>query len=467
MSTENTHCTEKISNPATAFIRKAAQNDGIALIEPSLKGNEWRFNTITYRDFSNQSLNFASMLKEKYGIDNNCKVLILYPFSISLYIAVTALLLLGASIVFIEPWMGRKLFSSLTGELDTKLCITSKKNAFLLRLSGRLRNIRHTQHVSAYKYDTGRFLFREQECGDSPAVMTFSTGSSGTPKPVVRTYSDILSQSDSLGRYISASPNGDLITFPNLVLLNLQRNIPAAIPPSSFKGNSALPADLIENLYSEFGIDRAFMSSTLLTESGGSLNGLSRIYAGGSIVLPEFLSEHNIMHKTTVFYGSTEIEPISVNENIKTDNERGIDAGPPVNGLSISISDPDSENVGEITVTHGKRIIKTGDLGYLSEKGHIVLMGRQHDSPLYKGLRIYPYEIARSNARKGYFKAVIPVLKSGRLIIVVEDTHINNAVTETLKDLHLEPDDIRLFPVIPRDPRHRAKIDYRKLSGLV
>lgn len=469
MSTENTRYTAKISNPASSFILQAENNNSIAIIEPYRHLFSWKYRTVSYSDFSRNSVNFANLLKNKYNIGEGSKVLLMYPFSIELYIAVTALLLLGASIVFIEPWMGRKLFSKLTADLNTGLCIISARNSLLLRAAGHLKNVPDTQNVRVDQFITDKFKFREQEDSDRPAIFTFTTGSSGVPKQVIRTYSDIINQSVSLGKHIDKSANGDLITFPNLVLLNLQRNIPVAIPHSGFKGNSALSPNIIEGLHDRFSVTGMFISSSLLISLADKpvMKNMKSIFAGGSIVIPEFLEKHGLCEKTTVFYGSTEIEPIAVNDHIHADSDSGINAGMPVPDIAVAVAEKDSRGIGEIVVTQGNRTIATGDLGYLNETGNIILMGRAIDSPEYRGIRIYPYEIARENARLGYFNTVIPIVKGDRLIIVVEDNVISQEVRETFRKLNIEPDKFIRMKTIPRDPRHRAKIDYRRLFEII
>jgi len=190
------------------------------------------------------------------------------------------------------------------------------------------------------------------------------------------------------------------------------------------------------------------------------------------------LKDFQILEKTRIFYGSTEIEPISVMEgkHIEAFKERGIVSGKPDSSLDIKIESIEN-GIGEINVKFrikGEGIpdafIKTGDIGYINKQGVLVLMGRKIDTFNYKNKWIYPYEILSALQRNNIRNLVIPYILQDKFLLIIEGKRSENLkkiIEDTLNSISCYPEKFIFLKKVPRDPRHRTKVDYRKLKEIL
>jgi len=142
---------------------------------------------------------------------------------------------------------------------------------------------------------------------------------------------------------------------------------------------------------------------------GGSL----RLLVSGGSALPEEVHQafHELGFDLTEGYGLTEAAPV-LSVTLPQNKRRAGTVGPPIPGVEIRIEQPDSEGVGEV-LARGPNVmagylgdaeataevlsdgwLRTGDLGKLSEDGHLTLVGRKKDVILdASGKNVYPDEL--------------------------------------------------------------------------
>jgi acyl-CoA synthetase (AMP-forming)/AMP-acid ligase II len=110
--------------------------------------------------------------------------------------------------------------------------------------------------------------------------------------------------------------------------------------------------------------------------------------------------------RLTQFFGQTEGSPITALDHeahlaaVGHDAGRLRSVGRPVNGVELSIADPDERGIGEILargshffVTDHDGWLHTGDEGRVDEDGFLYLMGRKGDMIIRGGLNVYPAEV--------------------------------------------------------------------------
>jgi long-chain acyl-CoA synthetase len=153
---------------------------------------------------------------------------------------------------------------------------------------------------------------------------------------------------------------------------------------------------------------------------GGSL----RLLVSGGAALPEEVHQafHELGFDLTEGYGLTEAAPV-LSVTLPENRRRSGTVGPPIPGVEIRIEQPDAEGVGEV-LARGPNVmagylddpeataevlsdgwLRTGDLGKLSDDGHLTLVGRKKDVILdASGKNVYPDELEELYARTDLIK---------------------------------------------------------------
>lgn len=162
------------------------------------------------------------ILARSSGAEKGDYILIFGKPSPTLYAAVIGLLGLGCSAIFIEPWMALSEIEEIIAQTKPKIYIAN----FLGKLWGmRSKAIRKipiwiSQH--RIKNDSGsEDLSAIPLSEDHVGFLTFTTGTTGKSKGVVRTHGVLFHQCKVLSKYLSAQGKSDLCVLPNFVFLNL------------------------------------------------------------------------------------------------------------------------------------------------------------------------------------------------------------------------------------------------------
>src|SRR5207245_2137336 len=154
---------------------------------------------------------------------------------------------------------------------------------------------------------------------------------------------------------------------------------------------------------------------------GGSL----RLLVSGGSALPEEVHQafHELGFDLTEGYGLTEAAPV-LSVTLPQNKRRAGTVGPAGPGVEIKIEQPDAEGVGEV-LARGPNVmagylddpeataevlsdgwLRTGDLGKLSEDGHLTLVGRKKDVILdASGKNVYPDELEELYGRTALIRS--------------------------------------------------------------
>ena len=159
----------------------------------------------------------------------------------------------------------------------------------------------------------------------------------------------------------------------------------------------------------KLGIDvRRKLFKQILDELGGEVRA---VVCGAAALNTKVAEDFNAIGVYTVQgYGLTETAPVVSGENKDTLGYNS--CGKPLLNVEVKISNPNEDGIGEIAVKGPnvmlgyyeneeatKEVLKdgwfyTGDLGYLGQKGHIYIAGREKSVIVLKnGKNIYPEEI--------------------------------------------------------------------------
>lgn len=479
----------------------------------------------------------AALLKV-HGVQPGDPVLIFQPMSAELYEALLAVFRLGATAMFLDPATGREHIEECCQIQPPRALVASTK-AHLLRLrSSALRRI-PLKFVVGWPAPGAISWGRIAEmiphealhpCGaDTPALLTFTSGSTGQPKAAVRSHGFLLAQHRVLERSLELRAGEvDLTTLPIFLLANLASGVTSVIPNADLRRPGAIDPRPVLAQISEHGVSRcaaspAFFERLLAGRSARpkALAGLRSIYTGGAPVFPRLLDAlGRALPRTEIHavYGSTEAEPIAHLERCEISAAdraamlagRGLLTGRPVPeiqlrimreqwGRSVGSIDaaefagnclPPSE-AGEIVVSgehvlsgylHGRgdaetkfRVAgvpwhRTGDAGWLDDQGRLWLLGRCSAKITDSRGTLWPFAVECAAQEQPAVRRAALVGQQGRRLLAIEPSAtVSREDCEALKQAlaWAALDEVRVVPRLPVDRRHNAKIDYPALHEML
>ena len=393
------------------------------------------------------------------GIGVGDRVVLMIPMSIDLYVVLLAVLKIGAAAVFVDPWVGRRQIADFTAFAEPKAFIGIPKSHLLRLMDRRLRSIpiaittgrstlrlpaRHSLRNLLYQVGDASIAAVDQH---DAALITFTTGSSGTPKGVNRTHGYLLAQHHALQQEFPYTDNDtDLTMFPVFALNNLAKGITTVVPYIDFKKVAEADGQAILHQIQSEAVTTITASPPLIDRLQEALPGdvasltLRRILVGGAPVSDQQLrcwQQSLPRTEIVVVYGSTEAEPvahISGEERLKLKSEvrpatPGFCTGLPTPLLGTKVIrieekpiilgqggwqewELDPGQIGELVVsgdhvgkdyyrnpeaTAANKIFdgdrcwhRMGDTGYFDSKNYFWLTGRVHSTICRDGQLIHP-----------------------------------------------------------------------------
>jgi acyl-CoA synthetase (AMP-forming)/AMP-acid ligase II len=284
-----------------------------------------------------QRIDSASLGLRQMGLQPGDRAIVMVPMSIDLYVALLALLKIGAVAVFVDPWIGWRQIAAFAAFAEPRAYVGIPKSHLLRLLSPRLRAIpltvttggrwgslpaAHTlAELEAEPGTAGNGAVQPVAPGDS-ALITFTSGSSGEPKGADRTHGFLIAQHRALAAELPAAPGDvDMPMFPVFALNNLATGVPSIVPAMDFRRVDQVDAATVLGQMESHGVTTCTASPPFfdriaahLLDMGGDPPPLRRILTGGAPVSDaqlrtwrQALPETEIV----VAYGSTEAEPVA------------------------------------------------------------------------------------------------------------------------------------------------------------
>lgn len=452
------------------------------------------------------------------GIREGDRVLIFVPMSIRLYVLLLALWHLGAAAVFLDAWADRRRLEHAITLADCKGFVGIFKTHLFRLISPALRAI--PIKLFAERLPKDNPLPVTPVADEQTALLTFTTGSTGTPKAADRTFGFLMAQHRALERHLSPRKEEvDYTALPIFVLTNIASGITSVIPDMDHRRPERTdPANMLAEL-DHHRVTRACGSPIIFDrlagyceKSGKAPGTLTRIFLGGAPVFPDLAARLvRVFRKVEVevVFGSTEAEPISrvgaarVAASPITAPDQGLLVGRPVAEIDcriveihdgpISAASEDAldrmtlpaGSVGEICV-RGDHVLKqyfnnpdalkenkimtgdavwhrTGDAGYRDAAGDLFLMGRAGSRFEKEGRRYFVFPLEAMLKEIPGVELATYVTAENRLILVYEGAMGDMALLDQISEGPLPVPDRVIGTAIPRDPRHNSKIDYATL----
>jgi acyl-CoA synthetase (AMP-forming)/AMP-acid ligase II len=518
-------------NIATLLQAQAAERpDGVAIID----GRRGAARRYTFAELETDCSRMAALL-HRQGIGTGDRLLLFQPISYELYVVLLAIFRLGAVAIFLDPSAGRRHIEQCC-RIGAPRALIASPRAHLLRLfSPALQRI-------AIKFVVGRYapgaiplgraatLPRREaisSCdGEEPALLTFTSGSTGEPKAAERSHQFLLAQHRALAHALELQAGEvDLTTLPIFLLANLASGLTSVIPRADLRTPGRIDAAPVVEQIARFGVTRSAGSPALFQRlvswcetQRRELRALRRIDMGGGPVFPQLLSQVQQVApeaKVAAVYGSFEAEPmahlawqeISEHDMAAMAAGAGLLAGKPVAEVSLRIlpdrfatplgpftqSEFQAEALGagvpgEIVVTgehvmkgylaregesetkfdvDGVRWHRTGDAGLFDDDGRLWLLGRCRARIEDEKGVLYPFAVeCAAQFIAGVQRSAFLAHQGRRTLLVEGDSRLSKeALLAGLAWAGL--DEVRQVRRLPVDRRHNAKIDYTRLHKLL
>lgn len=312
----------------------------------------------------------ASVGLRRRGMQPGDRAIVLIPMSIDLYVALLALLKIGAVAVFVDPWIGRRQIAAFAAFAEPRAFLGIPRSHLLRWIEPGLRAVPLTVTPGRRlgPVPAGTTLAElEAEPGDGwihpaapadSALITFTSGSSGEPKGADRTHGFLLAQHRALAAEFPAlvgdrsGDDVDMTMFPVFALNNLAVGVTSVVPAMDFRQVEEVDADRILRQMEAFGVTTCtasppFFDRLAASPKSGKLR-LRRILTGGAPVADGQLTLWQSAFgkaEIVVAYGSTEAEPVahlSAAERLAAVSEvrprtPGFCAGPPIGRIRAKV----------------------------------------------------------------------------------------------------------------------------------
>ena len=465
--------------------RAAAQPQAAAIIDAYRS----RQRVTTFAELELASARAATLLW-RAGLRPGDTVLVFQPMSAELYVALSAIFRLGLIAMFLDPGHGQNYIEICCSLHEPKALIASAKAHLLRFVSPTLRRIPHKFVIGpslpgAVSWLKAGYLPSHPDiwpCStETPALITFTSGSTGQPKAACRSHGFLLAQHRVLAQTLRLTAGDlDLTTMPIVALANLASGVTCLIPKADLRYPGAIdPAPVVAQLQT-YDVDSAVASPALLSRLAGYclkrhliLPALRKVFTGGGPVWPRLLNQmQQIAPNAEIVgvYGSTEAEPIAtlVQRDLQTIDSQamlagqGLLVGRPVGAVNLRIIPdrwgtplgPYTEaafaasacspgEIGEIVVSgahvlpgylygHGNETTKikvagtiwhrTGDAGYLDATGRLWLLGRCAARIEDRHGILYPFAVECAvHQHPGVQRAAVVAYQGQRVLVVEPD----------------------------------------------
>lgn len=490
---------------------------------------------ITWAELEAASARLATLLQAE-GLQAGDTILVFYPMSAQLYITLLAIFRLGAIAMFLDPSAGRDYFERCC-QLHPPQALIASPKAHLLRLvSPALRRIPHKFVIGGWL--PGAVSVRQAEAltasaenapanYETPALITFTSGSTGQPKAALRTHGFLLAQHGVLQHSLALTAGQmDLTTLPVFVLANLASGVTSLIPNADLRFPGAIDAAPLVAQIRRYQPHSTVASPALLERIADYclrhrlvLDSFQKIFTGGAPVFPRLLDKLQAIApqaKVIAVYGSTEAEPIAeiahcdiaATERSEMLTGAGLLAGCPVPEIQLRILrdqwgtpiQPLSQTqfealtlppakAGEIVVS-GAHVLpgylhglgdeetkfrvegtiwhRTGDAGYLDAQGRLWLLGRCAAKVMAGGLTTYPFAVECAAVNHPRVRRAAFLQHQSKRWLIVEPVASRQPIEwpELKKELQWAAiDAFQCVERIPVDKRHNAKVDYPALHN--
>ncbi|RYD30621.1 MAG: AMP-dependent synthetase, partial [Verrucomicrobiaceae bacterium] len=221
---------------------------------------------VTYGDLARRVSAGAERLQES-GLRCGQTVLVFQPVSIELYEFLLSAFHAGLRVMLADPSAGKEFLTNCCRRLQPDAFFGSWKAQCLRLMVSGMRTIPLSfcsgawfPGTHSWRPGTGNSPVREV-ADDEPALITFTSGSTGLPKAAVRTHGFLLAQHRVLSRSLDFQDGEvDLITLPVFVLANLASGLTSVLAATDLAKPGSPDAAAIASQCGKFHVSRCAAS---------------------------------------------------------------------------------------------------------------------------------------------------------------------------------------------------------------
>ena len=489
-------------NIAALVLRHAESTPNrVALIDSGKRSNS----RVTYRALADRVAMYAGELESR-GIGAGDRVLVLLPMSVDLYAIALAVLGIGATLTLVDGRFGRRRLLAAIADAKAHAIVAPPRIMRwwpLIPALWQMRRLAIDARASARHPAANASCVVASVRPDHAAIVSFTSGTTGRAKAIVRTHAVLVAQHRALAATFPTSENDvNLPGFPVAALHNLCCGTTTVLPPAT-RLNDASRGGVIADVIRRHGITSLSASPALLDDLARSvlcsrrpLSSLSRIVVGGGPV-SRALSSRVLRAfpnaDARILYGATEAEPIATVSMSEAIVARGtgflvgyaagdVDLALSTRDGNIATSRREADGPGEVIV-RGSHVIRgassapggwhrTGDVGAFDERGRLWLLGRVGSSVMHGGREVFPYAVEAEVLSVSGVRAAALVAHGrapdGVLAVSFEPganaSEVVGAIRARLIAMRLDTLNICLCGEIPMDARHASKVARDELA---
>ena len=373
---------------------------------------------MTYAELLDVVPRAAAVLGD-HGVAAGDRVMLLAFNSVEWIVAFWAALHAGAVVVLANPWWSEAELRHGLGVVDVGLVLADPRSARLVPAEAAVPVLELEEMAAQAAAPGRRPLPRPAPAGeDDPAIILFTSGTSGPPKGAVLPHRSVIALQHTLLHVTRQLPHTLTGESPREVALQSGPlfhigGVQALVRQLLLGGTLVFPAGKFDpgevlDLMEAEGVHRwggvPTMVSRVLNDpsiEGRDLSSVRAISLGGAPVLPELVARvktrfSNVERGVSQVYGLSEAGGTLTAASGRDLTERPGTAGRPLPIVELRIDRPDEKGTGEVVARTPTQMLgywgqpsdgtidedgwlHTGDLGHLDADGYLFITGRLKD----------------------------------------------------------------------------------------